>query len=77
MGVCALSFTCVSLSLTRGSPSSRVPEPGQLRKMALTFPSLGLKVYLVGNGEQKGMSVLSCKFLEVIHKSAFKTGKMD
>lgn len=63
-----LSFTCVSPSLACGSPSSRVPETGQLRKIALTWPSLGLKVYLVGNGEQKCMSVFPCKFSEVIHR---------
>lgn len=73
--MCVCTLTCVSPSLACGSPSSRIPETGQLRKIALTFPSLGLKVYLVGNGDQKGMLAFPCKFLEVIHKSVFKTGK--
>lgn len=74
--MCALPFTCVSPILACGSPSSRIPETGQLRKITLTFPSLGLEVYLVRNGDQKGVSAFPWRFLEVIHKSAFKTEKI-
>lgn len=71
--MCALSFTCVSPSLGCGSPSSRIPETGQLRKIALTFPSSGLKVYLVRNGDQKGTLAFPCKcsyaYIIIVHKN--------
>lgn len=57
-------FTCVSPSLACGSPSSRAPEIGQLRKMALTLPSVGLNVYLLEMGNRNTFQSFLVNFLK-------------